>query len=309
MNKRTPDILKKEKFERLIQPYSDTKLAELKDEVFQNYTMRVIHTWQGYHLCDEERLKACIKVNVQPKIENVDFINWIEAALYICSVQLKREDLTNEYKKYIIGQNLNLELLNRSDSRQSDAKTTVALQLASKLYLASATVIKYSVFASAVDDIFETDAELAKKILMNEIKVSHENIIELSRLKGEEIRAVSKSVGEDGVDRLTYSYIRNTVKWKHYQEQKETSSRRVQREEKKFNKPAIRQMPEYDPDSEVNSLCMTIDSWVSSIQRVNNKCDLSKITNKASLNLMKKLSFLEHTIHDIQDSLVERTGV
>ena len=68
-------------------------------------------------------------------------------------------------------------------------------------------------------------------------------------------------------------------------------------------------MPEYDPDSEVNSLCMTIDSWVSSIQRVNNKCDLSKITNKASLNLMKKLSFLEHTIHDIQDSLVERTGV
>ncbi len=154
MNRKTPDILKKEKFERLIQPYSETKLAELKTEVFKNYTMRVVHTWQGYHLCDEERLKACFKVNVQPRIENVEFENWIEAALYICNSQLKRDDLTNDYKKYIIGQNLNFELLNRSDSRQSDAKTTVAMELASRLYLASATVIKYSVFSSAIDDIF-----------------------------------------------------------------------------------------------------------------------------------------------------------
>ena len=51
---------------------------------------------------------------------------------------------------------------------------------------------------------------------------------------------------------------------------------------------------------------MTIDSWISSIQRVKNSESFGKITNKASLQLMKKLSFLEHTINTLQESLVER---
>ena len=67
-------------------------------------------------------------------------------------------------------------------------------------------------------------------------------------------------------------------------------------------------MPVYDPDSEVNSLCMTIDSWISSIQRVSASENFEKITLKASLQLMKKLSFLEHTINAVQESLVERTN-
>ena len=66
-------------------------------------------------------------------------------------------------------------------------------------------------------------------------------------------------------------------------------------------------MPEYDPDSEVNSLCMTIDSWISSIQRVNSSDNFPKISHTASLRLMKKLSILESTINVVQESLVERT--
>ncbi len=69
----------------------------------------------------------------------------------------------------------------------------------------------------------------------------------------------------------------------------------------------IRQMPKYDPDSGVNSLCMTIESWISSIQRVRNSEDFMKITEQASLRLMKKLSGLEYVINATQESLVERT--
>ena len=66
-------------------------------------------------------------------------------------------------------------------------------------------------------------------------------------------------------------------------------------------------MPEYDPDAEVNSLCMTIDSWISSMQRVGRSENFPKITNAASLRLMKKLSVLEHTVNIMQESIVERT--
>ena len=66
-------------------------------------------------------------------------------------------------------------------------------------------------------------------------------------------------------------------------------------------------MPKYDPDSGVNSLCMTIDSWISSVQRVRTSEDFPKITEQASLRLMKKLSGLEYVLNGMQDSLVERT--
>ena len=83
---------------------------------------------------------------------------------------------------------------------------------------------------------------------------------------------------------------------------------RRERSENKDRGPAgIRQMPVYDPDSEVNSLCMTITSWVSSIERVNRSVDYATITHRAKLELMKDLTILEQTIHSMQKSLVERT--
>ncbi|WP_294463556.1 hypothetical protein, partial [uncultured Ruminobacter sp.] len=69
---------------------------------------------------------------------------------------------------------------------------------------------------------------------------------------------------------------------------------------------SIRQMPEYNPDADVNSLCMTIDSWVSSIKRVNQKVDFSTITRKATLTLVRQLTILEQTVNMLQKTLTER---
>ncbi len=112
---------------------------------------------------------------------------------------------------------------------------------------------------------------------------------------------------EEKLDHITLSYIRNEVKWSHINT-KSPVSRREKTEEKAKTNVNIRQMPEYDPDSEVNSLCLTIDSWISSIQRVRGSENFPKITNTASLKLMRKLTVLEHTINTIQESLVERTN-
>ncbi|MBQ8667578.1 MAG: hypothetical protein IJ526_12040 [Lachnospiraceae bacterium] len=306
--KNAMEIKTKEQFDRLIQPLDDPGRRRLREEVFSDNSKRKVHVWRGYHLSDKERYEACVDAMVVPQIEYMEFDNWIEAAIYICNTELQREDLSHEYKKYLVGQSFNYLKRSRREDNLSDAKYCVASEVAAKRYLASGTVIKYSVFAEAVDVIFDQSREFARSILSGEIRISHENMIELSRLKPDEIRAVAKSAGEENLERISLSYIRNEVKWSHVQ-QRAPSSRRERRERKIAEKPAIRQMPEYDPDSEVNSLCMTIDSWISSIQRVDNSENLSKITTKASLRLMKKLSFLEHTINNIQDTLVERTGI
>ncbi len=307
-DKKTMELTIREEFERLVQPLTDHNRIKLRDEVFCDYTKREIHIWGDYHLNDRERLEACNKVMVAPNIIEMEFDNWLEAAIYICRAEFQRKDLAYEYRKYLIGKYFDYAKKCRRTDKTGDGNVSVASTLAKELFISAGTVVKYNVFSSAIDVIYDESRELAQNILLGKIRISHDNVVELSRLKPEEIKAVAKSAADDEVDRITFSYIRNEVKWSHVQ-QRAPSSRRERQEERRFSKPAIRQMPEYDPDAEVNSLCMTIDSWVSSIQRVNNSDNLSKISNKASLKLMKKLTYLEGTIGSIQNNLVERTGV
>jgi hypothetical protein len=66
----------------------------------------------------------------------------------------------------------------------------------------------------------------------------------------------------DNISHLTFSDIRHEVKYGHTQ-QKASLSRRERKELKETKSAEIRKMPAYDPDSDVNSLCMTICSWIS----------------------------------------------
>ena len=291
---------------RLVQPYSDEILKELKQSLILSHDLRVVRVWNGYHLDDIEKYKICEECKLEYAIEETDFIDLNHAAVYVCKNQLLRSDLSNEYQKYLIGQRYNYEREIRSITKPTNTLCSVAETIASELYISAGTVRKYGLYALAMNEIFNQDTVFAKNILSGKARISHENTIELARLRPEEIRAVAKSTVKENVDHITLSYIRNEVKWSHVQPRRSVT-RRERSEAKARNKVTIRQMPAYDPDAEVNSLCLTIDSWISSMQRVKDSNSFPRITNIASLRLMKKLTVLEHTINVIQDSLVERT--
>lgn len=303
---RDPEITVNEQFMRLIQPYDEVMLEQLREELFRAPHARLVHTWNGNHLDDIEIYKICKHCNLTMSIQAMDFVDANEAARYICLNQLKRSDLATEYKKYLIGQLYLYEQALNSTTKHSDSKYAIASTIAAELFISAGTVQKYNIYALAMNNIFDHDIAFAKTILCGKLKLSHENTIELSRLKPEEIRAVAKSSIQENVDHITLSYIRNEVKWSHIQPRSPVS-RRERSEAKIRNKISIRQMPEYDPDAEVNSLCFTIDSWISSMNRVSSSDNFPKITKVARLKLMKKLSILEHTINVIQESMVERT--
>ncbi len=292
---------------RLIQPYSEDSIDSLKKTLVEDPSLRVIHVWNGSHLDDIEAYKICQECNLKPFIEEIDFPDLNYAAVYVCQHQLERTDLSSEYKKYLIGQRYCYEHAIKASLKLNDSQCATAEAIAADLFISAGTVRKYSVYAMAMNNIFDQDTTFAKSILSGKLKISHENTIELARLRDEEIRAVAKSSIEEKVEHITLSYIRNEVKWSHVQT-RQPVSRRERNEQKIKNKVTIRQMPEYDPDSEVNSLCLTIDSWISSMHRVKSSESFPKISYTASLKLMKKLTLLEHTITIIQDSLVERTN-
>lgn len=307
MNNSTSEYAINEELLRLIQPVSDSLLEKLKESIVNDSDMRVIHVWNGYHLDDMEKYKIISDLRLEHIIEEMDFPDIYHAGIYVCNSQLKRQDLSVEYSKYLIGQLYYYHHALKAPFKPGDSQSAIEEIIKEYPFYSAGTIRKYSIYAVAMNIIFEQDTPFAKFILSGKLRISHENTIELSRLRPEEIRAVARSSMEEKLDHLTLSYIRNEVKWSHINT-RNTVTRSEKKEEKARLKVTIRQMPEYDPDSEVNSLCLTIDSWISTIQRVKNSENFPRITNKACLKLMKKMTVLEHTINLIQESLVERTN-
>ena len=307
-NENTPEIAINPQFDRLVQPMSELDQIKLYQELSVSSEVPIIRTWHQTHLEDRYLYQFCISHNIPFSTTELYFEDQVAAALYICSTQLSKENLTAEYRKYLIGQKFLLMLAASDESKLPDSKYRIAAVIAHDLKISTGTVMKYSTFAKGINAIFDQSMEFAQRILLGKTKVSIENTLELSRLMPDEIKAIAASVIADSRDHITLSYIRNEVKWSHIHEQAPLS-RREQKEQRLSTHAAIRQMPQYDPDSEVNSLCMTIDSWISSMQRVHNSANFQKITNKARFQLMKKLSFLEHTVNVIQESLEERNSV
>ncbi len=292
---------------RLIQPYSEREICLIREQLDLKRNEQTIRTWNGKHLNDEQVFKMCLEMGIAVEIKNYNFPEFNDAAVFVCKSQLLRPELTNEYKKYLTGKEFNYsyELENRGTTTTPTSKTKVANTIGTRLYMAGGTVIKYGAYAEAVDLIFDSDEEFARQILLGRILVSHENIIELSRIKPEEIKTVAIVAKENNIDHLTFADIRNGMRATYLKEKGEIS-RKERRNRKMCENVGIRQMPVFDPDSEVNSLCMTIGSWISSIQRVNNTVDFNRITAKARIQLVKELSFLERTVNNIQEALIER---
>ena len=302
-----PEIKTHPQFERLIQPSGVTELEYLKNELTNHPDTRKIRVWHGNHLMDRERFDCCKELNIPVELDELFFNDLHSAAIYICTMELQKPNLTSEYRKFLIGQYYRYKVALGEKGTNRGLKYVTAGEIAHELFISFGTVMKYGIYAEAMNVIFDQSMELGQKILLNKIKISHENVIELSHLKPDEIRVIADCVERDKVDHLSLSYIRSEVKWSYIEPRGDVSIR-PKKKKKISESPEIHQMPAYDPDSEVNSLCMTIDSWISSIQRVSSSENFEKITLKASLQLMKKLSFLEHTINAVQESLVERTN-
>ena len=308
-NENSPEMKVDPVFHRLVQPLEAKALDSLRNDLIQDPSSRTIQTWNGFLLQDYEKYDLCRSLDLPVQIDDRSFLNYEHAAADLCSAQIKRPDLTNEYRKYLIGELLFFEEQKHINLYPDRAKTKyrLAYKIGEQINLAGGTVLKYNTYACAMNTIFDQSTEFALRILTGKTRVSHENVIELSRLAPEELKNVARSALEDGTKHLTFSDIRHEVKYA-YTQAKAPVSRRERKEQKETINAGIRQMPAYDPDSDVNSLCMTINSWVSSIERVNTNTDFSTISNRAMLELMKQLTILERTINSIQKSLVERTA-
>ncbi len=309
MNENQKSLQKDEDFLWLIQPLDSTRFSEVEEEIVNNNECRdPVTVWKGYIVAGIEQYDICTGYGINYDIEEIDLPDKTAVMEYICTVQLKRGDLTDEYFKYLIGKQLSLRL--SMEMAQTEGMDSFAVrQLANKnrglhqkyaeeTGFAIATVRKYKDFSDAIDNIRKKQQDMASMILRAEVKISHESIVEISRKPKEEVQYLYEVIKKENKRRLRYSEIHEELRWKY----SSSFSRGIRKKEKT---PEIRKMPKYDPDAEISSLSMTIPSWISSIEMAAERTNFEKITISAADRLKEQLVLLQSAANKVGRYLKE----
>ena len=305
---KTIPLRKDEDFLFLIQPLDAAAGAEFEEDIFDNGCRTPIETWKGFIVDGHKRYDVCTGYEIPYETVELSLPDKLSVMDHICTVQLKRGDLTDEYCKYLIGKRLLLRMTMGAAQNEGLDSFAVRIQAnrnrgtmqkyAEETGFAIPTVRKYREFSEGIDTIRKKQKELASLILASLLKASHESVIEISRLPKEEVQYLYDVIMKENRHRLRYADIQDELRWKY----SSSYSRGIRKKEKQ---PEIRRMPKYDPDAEVSSLALTIPSWISSINRAAQRTNFEKITPEASERLKEQLDQLGEAASKVRKYLKE----
>ena len=153
---------------------------------------------------------------------------------------------------------------------------------------------KYGVYSQAVDMIAKKDPTMLPRILSGRYKISHDNVVALSRMSAQEVKMFGKQMrnARKASTVVPYAVSRSQLG-------------QITPEQPAPIQPGIKTMPDFDPDAEITGLTLTIPSWTSSINRTRNHTDLNSISLKARMNLQHALFSLQATIDELLQDIKE----
>ena len=291
-------------FKHLIPPLSAEELQHLEQNIIRDGCREPLCVWNDTILDGHNRYEICTRRQIPFMIQRIYIKNREEAIAWICANQLGRRNITEETRKYLIGKRYEMEKIlgahNAAGTNQHTKKEVgckmlteppfdetacrTRKRLGEEYRICDGTVYKYGIYAHALDSLSKIAPELVSKVLSGELKISHKNIIELSRLSEQDVRHLSQLISDD-TEFIGYLH-------------KVLPKRQGPAEKPPLPIPAssVKDMPAYDPDAEISSLALTVPSWVSSINRTRSASDLSNITDNARRKLEKELMELKETI-------------
>lgn len=303
-----PTLKFDEEFLCLMQPLSDKELSAMKQSLLSNRMAHSIAAWNDTLIDGYERYVFCREAKITYNVHRINFSSRKHAITWICREQLRKSNLPTERFRYLIGKRYETERIPCVGGKQNDEKASehkkwqnnssyhTALKLGKEYGISHNTVYKYGLYARHIDIIREKDAEIVQKILNGQLKISHDNIVELSRLPKEHILKLKKTVSEEGLAHVSFSELRHELQWKRICEPR---PKPITQEE-----IPIKQMPKFDPDAEAASLRYTIPSWISSISRIQ-LTNFSIVSDAAKYRLVEQLCQLDEAINKLLKKIKE----
>lgn len=294
-------------FKSLMHPLSEKEFLSLRESLLEGKAAYSIAAWNDYLIDGYERYMICRQENLPYHVHRIGFSCREHAITWICREQLKKENLPNERFRYLIGKRYETERIVRksfssdtaSPASHSKLQNTnsyqTALKLGKEYSLSHNTVYKYGIYSRMVDIVMEKDADLAQKILSGKLRISHDNIIELSRLPQENIKRLNKSLSKDGIEHIVISDILRGFQWKRVVEPR---TKQIPQEE-----IPIKQMPQFDPNAAPSSLAYTMPSWEGTIKRIRNETDFQIVSEDVKNKLAFQIRQLQNTLDTLSNKM------
>ena len=298
-----PELIIDREFKNLIPPLSRSEYLQLEENIIAEGCREPIITWKGIIVDGHNRYEICTRHNIAFSIIEKDFDCREAAIAWICANQLGRRNVTEETRKFLIGMQYesakiaakfrNAQGLNqytRATPKQDVPSQYTGRRIAEQQHISPGTVQKYAEYTRALEAIGKKDPELIPKILSGRYKISHKNIVALSRLPQNELKNVIRRIEKVQQPFIQYATVRK--------EMHPTGS--SPQEAKDATPPlSVKDAPVYDPDAELIGLTLTIPSWVSSIDRAMNQANLAFASESAKYKLVDALTFLQLKIGEV----------
>lgn len=311
--KKVHRLLIDKEFRNLIRPLQRAEYLQLEANILTDGCRDPITIWKGYIIDGHNRYEICTRHSIPFTIVQMEFECREEVIAWICTNQLGRRNITAETTKYLIGMQYeaekninkvkNAQGVNQYSSGYMDKKAKAekqksihrtAQRIASENHVSQATVQKYAEYTRALDEVGRKVPEVVPKILSGQYKISHKNLVELSKLSADNIRKMVLRIELVQQPFVHYSQTRREI-----QANPDTS------DGKKQPVASVKDMPAFDPDAEITGLTLTIPSWTNSLKRIQTKTNLSNVSARAKEQLRFALLELDVSIDDLFKAIKE----
>ena len=141
-----------------------------------------------------------------------------------------------------------------------------------------------------------TAPDLVIKILSGKYKISHKNIIEISKMPISEINRLIQQLEQNDGQQVIFKKARNVIQNNPYISKQSA------------NKKTVKDMPTFDPDAPITELTLTIPSWLGSINRTIKNTNFKSVSKSAKNKLSTIILKLDSSLKDMLALLKEKTN-
>lgn len=287
MEKKLYTLEIKERFKNLIPPLSALEYEQLEENIIKNGCREPICIWNETVIDGHNRYEICHRNNIPFHIQEISDIDGDEDAIvWICANQLGRRNISEKARKMLIGERYNAELIinskkNKHGHNQYTVKKEIkkaashatAEKIAKEYSISETSVRRYAQYSKVMNIMSETNPELFRQIKDGYLKFTREEISKMSF-----------------VQKNQTDYTPNAKKTN------------AGRHKKKFQ---IKEIPDYNPNVEFDSLAHTIPSWQRSIDRVLSNKDIFNISYDVKTHLKTELEKIKFSIETMLCALEE----
>ena len=289
-------------FRRLVFPLSPEEYAALERRILQHGCSQPVVAWYGCIMQGFAQYEICKMRDIAFQVKNISFCVREEAISITCREELRSRHLPENQRRYLIGKRYNADVIieahNAAGTDQFKERNRRDLAKGKKYYessggrtkeriaeeygLSRCSVTRYGIYAQAIDYIASIQPDTAVLILAGGTKISTESVMACYGKTEEEVAQLLTASRERGRMKKQVLEVKETVK-----------------------SMSIKDMPVFDPDAEINSLALTIPSWISSIDRTQSAAQFPLLTIKGKKQLEHQLYQLQKAIQIMLHALEE----